>query len=66
MSDNDRAAMTKRRSVPADEMSWVLLMLFVDASIDQGTERILSDCRKDPVIYRTNRLLEANQPIRYW
>ena len=40
-------------------------MLFVDASIDQGTERILSDCMKDPVIYRTNHLLEANQPIHY-
>ena len=51
MSDNDRAAMTKPRSRPADQMTWVLLMLFVDANIDQGNERILSRCRKDPVIY---------------
>ena len=42
------------------------LMLFVDASIDQGTERILSRCRKDPVIYRTNCPGEPNQLIILW
>ena len=36
MSDNDRAAMTKQTSLPPDQMSWVLRILFVDASIDQG------------------------------
>ena len=34
------------------------LILFVDASIDQRTERTLSHCRKDALIYRTNRPVE--------
>ena len=50
MSDNDRAAMTKGRSVPADRISSVLLMLFVDARIYQATEHILSHCRKNAEI----------------
>ena len=32
--------LTKRRSAAADHMNWVFVMLFVDASIYQGTERI--------------------------
>ena len=39
------------------------LMLFIDVNIDQGTERIVSHCRKDPVIHRTNGLVEPNEPI---
>ena len=66
MSDNDRGAMTKPRSLPADEMSWVLLMLFVDARINEGTERTLSPCRKDPIIYSGNCQVEPNQLINLW
>ena len=54
MSDNDTAAMTKPRSLPAEQMSWVLLMLFVDASIDQGTECILSPSTNNAEIYWGN------------
>ena len=54
MSDNDRAAMTKRTSLPADQMSWVLGILFVDATINQGTQCILSHCRKNAVMYGGN------------
>ena len=42
------------------------VMLFVDASIDGGTERILSLCRKDPVIYWGNCQVETNQLINLW
>ena len=38
-------------------------MLFVDASINEGTERTLSHCRKDPVIYSGNCQVEPNQMI---
>ena len=50
--------MTKRRSAAADHMRWVLLILFIDTSIDQGNECILSPCRNNPVIYRTNCPME--------
>ena len=54
MSDNDRAAMTKRTSLPADQMSWVLRILFVDGRFNKWTVRILSHCRKNAVIYWGN------------
>ena len=41
-------------------------MLFVDASIDQGTERILSPSKNDPVIYWGNWPVEPNQLILLW
>ena len=66
MSDNDRAAVTKRRSFPADQMSWVLLMLVVDARIYEGTECILSHCRNNPVIYWGHCQVEPNQLIHLW
>ena len=54
MSDNDRAAMTTLTSRSANQMSWVFLMLFVDARIDQRTERILCRSRNNAVIYWGN------------
>ena len=38
-------------------------MLFVDAGIDQATERTLCSCRKHPVIYSGNCQVETNQVI---
>ena len=34
------------------------LILFIETRINQGTERILSHCRKDPEIYWGNRPVE--------
>ena len=45
---------TKLRSLPADRISSVLLMLFVDARIDQRTECILCRSRNNAVIYWGN------------
>ena len=42
------------------KLSESFLILFIDATIDQATERILHNCRKDPVIDRTNRPVEQN------
>ena len=36
MNDNDRAAITKRRSPSANQMSCAFLMLFVDTTINEG------------------------------
>ena len=54
MSDNDRGVITKPTSPAANQMSWVLLMLFVDARIYQATEHILSHCRNNAEIYWGN------------
>ena len=60
--------MTKQRSQSRDVFLLTaspdsFLMLFVDARIYQGNERILCPCRKDAIIYRTNSPVEANQQI---
>ena len=39
------------------------LILFIDTTINQGNEHTLSPCRKDPVIYKTNRPVEQNKLI---